>query len=75
MKTVYQFISMVLIKDTGKTTKWSVLTNTSKSELGEIKWYASWRKYCYFPTVQAVYSVGCLSDISSFINQLTKERK
>ena len=39
-----------------------------------MKWYPSWRQYCYFPTIKAVYSKGCLDDIGDFIKQISVQR-
>jgi hypothetical protein len=73
MKTEYEYLKMVTVPAPGKTSKWSVCNRRSGSELGEIKWYPAWRQYCYFPTVQAVYSQGCMDDISDFLKQLNKK--
>ena len=67
----YKFINFIKKADKPKTSVWSCCNNRSGEELGEIKWYPAWRQYCYFPTVQAVYSVGCFEDINHFIRQLT----
>ena len=40
-----------------------------------IKWYGSWKQYCYFPDGQTLYSRSCLKDICDFILQLNVERK
>lgn len=69
MKRYYQYINFQIKEHKPKTLVWSCRNNSSGAELGEIKWYASWRQYCYFPTVQAVYSTGCLKDIADFISQ------
>ena len=66
----YKFISFIKIEDKPKTSVYRVINNKSKNELGIIKWYSGWRQYCYFPTVQAVYSAGCLEDINDFIKRL-----
>jgi len=71
----YKYINFRLIETKPKTTVWSCRNNNSEIELGVIKWHPSWRQYCYFPTVQAVYSKGCLIDISDFIDKLMNERK
>ena len=75
MKTRYEFINFIKTKDKPKTSVWSCRNNRGGEELGIIEWYPAWRQYCYFPTVQAVYSVGCLEDINAFIGQLEAERK
>lgn len=40
--------------------------------LGEIKYYARWRGYQYFPTIQSetVLSIGCMTDICDYIKIL-----
>lgn len=70
-QTEYKFIHFIKIEDKPKTSVWSCLNNRSNEELGIVKWYPSWRQYCYFSTVEAVYSVGCLKNIDHFINQLS----
>lgn len=71
MKTIYKYINFEMIEEKPKTKVWSCRNNKSNDELGIVKWYSGWRGYCYFPTVQAVYSRGCLDDISSFIMQIS----
>ena len=70
MKTRYQFINFVLVEQKPKTGVYSCRNNRSEAELGEIRWHGPWRQYCYFPTVQAVYSAGCLADIQEFMAAL-----
>jgi len=70
MITRYPFIAFVKIAETSRTSVWSCRNTRSNVELGVVRWHAAWRQYCYFPTVQAVYSSGCLQDIQSFIAEL-----
>lgn len=70
MKTEYQYIHFVKIADKPKTSIWSCKNSHHGNELGRIQWYGPWRQYVYSPTVQAVYSIGCLVDIADFIQQL-----
>jgi hypothetical protein len=70
MKTEYQFLHFVKVEQKPKTMVWSCQAHHGNDELGIIKWFASWRQYCYFPSVQSVYSTGCLKDIADFIDQL-----
>ena len=70
MKTNFEYIYFEMIEEKPKTKVWSCKNNRSETELGVVKWYPAWRQYCYFPTVQAVYSKGCLNDIENFIKQL-----
>lgn len=49
------------------------VNNKQGSTLGEIKYYANWRKYCYFPTVQAVYDQKCLGQITKWLEELNRK--
>lgn len=80
MKTKYKFIHFVKIADKPKTSVWSCRTQGGSNlidhqefELGTIEWYLPWQQYCYFPTVQDVYSVRYLEDINDFIKQLSNK--
>lgn len=76
MKTEYQYLTFDKTeKQPVKTSKWNCRNRKSQTILGEIKWHSAWRQYCYFPTVQAVYSDDCLKDISDFIKQLKEYHK
>jgi hypothetical protein len=68
-----KFVNLQLQNEGHKTSIWSCQSRSS-DELGKVKWHSGWRQYCYFPTVQAVYSDGCLMDIAGFIRQLMTER-
>lgn len=74
MKERQKYIHFVLTAQKPKTSVWSCRNNRSGEELGVIKWYGPWRQYCYFPTVQAVYSAGCLDDIARFLDPRAKRR-
>lgn len=60
-----------------KTDVYSVLSLCDGLELGIIKWYPSWRHYCFFPTIEieTVYSDRCLIELSEFITRLNKRHK
>lgn len=64
---VYRFIHFVKVAQNSRTSVWSCRNNRSGDELGIIKPHPAWPQYCFFPTVQAVYSSGCLNDIKDFI--------
>ncbi len=71
-----EYLSFIETPTTGKTQAWQVCNKRHGDQLGIIKWHGPWRQYCYFPTVQAVYSVGCLQDINNFIKaEMQKRRK
>jgi hypothetical protein len=64
--------SHLLFKDEGpvsvgaKTRRFSVRNALSRVYLGEIKWFGSFRKYCYFPVSGTVFDSWCLDQISDF---------
>lgn len=66
----YEFIEFIRKTSSGKTERYTCQNRRSAGELGEVKYYGAWRQYCYFPTAQAVYSKGCLDDISHFVARL-----
>ena len=71
LKTDYQYLIFVEVPNPGrKTSVWECRNKNSQTVLGTVSWYGPWRQYCYFPSIQAVYSAGCLQDITHFINQL-----
>ncbi len=66
------------LKPTNKKTKtYAVKPISADYELGEIKWYAPWRHYCFFPTqdLPTVHSDRCLFQISQFITKLNCEHR
>jgi hypothetical protein len=73
MQTKYEYLTFEkAAQQPAKTSVWECKNAKSRAVLGEVKWFGSWRRYCYFPTVQAVYSAECLNDIADFIGQLAK---
>jgi len=48
----------------GLTKSWYV--SSIGSQLGYVKWYAPWRKYCYFPAQDIILDEHCLADIAGF---------
>ena len=71
MKTEYKYLQFQEIPSKSKPTRKFICWNKKVGgELGEIRWLSDWRQYCFFPTVQAVYSVSCLNDIADFIKNL-----
>lgn len=50
-----------------KTDVYLVSSNHSGDILGEIKWYAPWRRYVFHPKEETLYSHDCLEEIAQFI--------
>jgi hypothetical protein len=70
-----KYIHFQLLEKKTKTNVYLCLNNKSKDCLGPIKWYPSWRQYCFFPSVNTVFNKGCMEDINGFIDQVETERK
>ena len=58
-----------------KTLTWTVYTLDEWLQLGQVKWYAPWRKYCFFPASVTVWEEKCLNEISDFIFTHTEAHK
>jgi len=41
--------------------------------IGEIKWYAPWRKFCFHPYDETVWSNDCLLCVIDFITTINNE--
>jgi hypothetical protein len=67
------YLSFKEVSDTGKTKVFNTLS--VHVILGQIRWYAPWRRYAYFPVKNTLYDAGCLKEIVQFIDELMLERK
>ena len=76
MKTEYEYLRFAELpkRDDRKTSTYSCQNLKSTTELGLVKWHGAWRQYCFFPTIQAVYSAGCLGDIADFIRNCGRSK-
>jgi hypothetical protein len=59
--------------DTGKTKVFSAECNDAF--LGNVKWYAPWRRYTFHPAQDTLFDSSCLKEITSFIGGLMEDRK
>ena len=72
MKTRYEYIHFDLLPQPKgrKTSMWLCMNNRTGGVLGEVRWYSTWRQYCFMPTTSIVLSAGCMADIQTFIGAL-----
>ena len=72
MKTTYRHIHFVAVYEglNPKIKKWSCRNNKSKEEIGNIDFYATWKRFVFKGREGCVFDVGCLRDIIDFISQL-----
>jgi len=73
LKIKYKYINFIEIEQKPKTKVYSCRNNKSEEELGIVKWFPSWRQYCFYPTIEIILSKGCLKDIQDFIETIGKE--
>lgn len=52
-----------------------VVNRHHENVIGVIKWYGSWRQYCFFPTSDTVWNTGCLVDVQDVIQKLMQDRR
>ena len=71
--TYLNFIDEGYLNPKAQTKRFSV-TEKSGSKLGEIRWFAPWRKYCFF-TNNVVLEEVCMADISEFLKAKTAAQK
>ena len=38
-------------------------------DLGEIKWYGAWRKFCFYPNSNTIWDNKCLEELLNFITE------
>jgi len=72
-----EWLNFIEMEQKAKTRVYAVVAKVSGDILGKIKWYGSWRHYCFFPTIanETVHSDRCLMTISQFITKLNEEHK
>ena len=42
--------------------------------LGTIRWHGPWRRYCFFPDPDTLWSAGCMKAVEDYISRLMAER-
>lgn len=75
MVTNSKWIRFEQLESKTKTSVYNVIAKEGDTKLGQIKWYAPWRKYSFFPAPNTLFETQCLKDIILFINQCMEDRK
>jgi hypothetical protein len=57
----------------GMTQIWKVESAHTGVDLGVVKWYASWRRYAFFPG-NTLFDADCLREIASFLTEQMQMR-
>lgn len=58
----------------GKTSQWYV-QDAGGRVLGEIKWYARWRRYALYPEPETVWEQNCLQTCANFCEVQTDKHR
>lgn len=72
MKEYIEFIEM---KSALKTRQFIIQNLSHDLTLGRIAWENHWRRYCFYPYGETVWSDDCLSKVWTFIKILNQEHK
>lgn len=70
-----KYIKFELFEKKKKTRVYSVKQHDTLFILGFIKWFAAWRKYCFYPEDGIIFDTSCLQAIIDFIKKLMDERR
>lgn len=68
------FRKEVVYKDR-KTMIIEVFSKESITAVGQVRWYAPWRKYTFWPAANTVFEATCLSAIAHFCERLMRDHK
>ncbi len=71
-KISFEHIHFEKTEDKPKTSVWECRNNKSGDLLGHVKYWPSWRQYCFLTSSEygIILSVGCMADIQKFIERL-----
>lgn len=56
-----------------KTFVW--LVTSRDVPLGVVRWFCSWRRYCFYPEDSTIYDATCLREIADFCSDKTIQHK
>lgn len=57
------------------TRRWKVAGDGGSVLLGHVGWYASWRRYVFYPQASTLFEVDCLREIADFLEKQTAEQR
>ena len=61
------------VKDSRKTPILHICSKLSRDEIGLIKWYGAWRKFCFFPNPETICDEKCLTSLNEFLIKYNKD--
>ena len=63
------------LSTSGKTNIWRVHSKHDGSFLGEVRWFARWCKYSFFPWNGCIFEQECLRYLAEFLEEETKRKR
>ena len=70
-----KYLAFVIAPTEKKTLTVAIINRHHQEIIGEIKWFAKWRQYCFFPYKDTVWNTTCMDDVHSVIKELMEQRK
>lgn len=58
-----------------KTLIWTVRSTIDNDIIGEVRWFAHWRRYCFFPLPNKILDAECLTQIAARLEVETQGQK
>ncbi len=71
-KTALSWIRFEELTPNPATKRWAVMPKDGSAQIGMVKWYGPWRKYCFQPSSNTVFEQVCLREIAQFCETETK---
>lgn len=75
MKPKYLEFIVIGKSASGKTKIINVVSAGSNVALGQIRWFAHWRKYTFSTLTDTIFDSACLSEIVNELDRLNREHK
>jgi len=66
-----KYLEFKIVGGTGKTVTVNVLSKLHGFKLGTVKWYSTWRQYCFFPATKTIFNRNCLREVADYVSELT----
>lgn len=71
----YVYFEEFGLSPSGKTKLIHVKSMNGDLNLGEIRWFPSWRKYTFQPLEDMIFDNKCMNEISDYLEKLMLDHK
>lgn len=62
------------VRKGGKTKVFDVMSRQKGIKLGEVRWWATWRQYVFFP-INSLFDPKCLREVADYCEFKTRQHK